>query len=243
MRPSIGALSLAAVLLAAAIATGRHSWALALYGLAAFVFVLTVVEPLVTRPRFVFGKPYVRTRHVDEQPRLTGASGGGTISLAAISVTGTETSASGGRSASFAYVPVMNRPRLGSKDAEHVSAELRFHGEDGTLLHEISGRWSATLQHGASELTLRPPEITMPRTRTERDAHPLDVAMKYPSERQCYAFNDENRFSAPGNLRHRPLGQPPIRVEITVAGTSARTLRGHFVLSHDANGAIHIERC
>ena len=87
--------------------------------------------------------------------------------------------------------------------------------------------------------TLGTPEIDIPK-RPKPD--PLDVAIKYLDDDEAYAFNDENRFTVPDDLRHRPLGDSPTRVEVTVISPGTYKAQGVFELTVVSDGAIVIQR-
>lgn len=198
----------------------------------------------LTRPRLKFGTPYRDTMTIQEHP-LTGTqlpvTVGGTIALSAVSVQQPAKTGSG-ESADFVYLPVLNKPWLGSKAADAVTARLAFRDEEGTLLYDVTARWAATIQFTQSELTQRPREQTIARTRRPIDGHPLDVAMRYRGEDVTYVFNEENRFRQPDDLRHNPLPKLPVYVEVDVVGANTNRLRETVKIMDDGSGSIRLRR-
>lgn len=268
----IWALAVAAFVAAVTIAVTppNHDWdawyVLLLLATAGTLFVggtgLVVMQDRRAKPRLVFGEPFVEWRGVVRLPipHPSSDSMSGTTP-AARSVTATSYADSmntgpggaatylepvttthyeeGDRPAHFAYVRVGNRPGRDGRDALNVHARVRFYDHPGVLLYDMVGRWSEIVQHGYPERTLRGEEITIPSNGAERL---LDVAFKYPDDNTCFAFNDENRFAAPHDLRYRALGNGPIRVEIVIQGSNASTT-GTFTLSHGGRGtALSISR-
>jgi hypothetical protein len=243
------AMAVAAVILfASAPSHHAHVWAVVLAAGAAAVMLVAAGDLFLTRPRLVLDDPHAKDRPIINtslglEPDTEGYHGGtiGVAMPAASAATGASYLVGYGKSASFAYLRVWNKPRLGGKEAKNVTCRLTFLDAAFQLLHEIDGRWSATPQHRHSELTLRAHEATIAKTTSASSAHVLDIAMKYPDEDECYAFNEENRFVDPKELRHHALGAPPVHVKVEVFGSNARRVTANYVLTTADDGRLQIE--
>jgi hypothetical protein len=237
---AISTFSVAAALVLAAIAIPRFAWPLVV----AAVLLLAVSGVLFrrdigSRPRLIIGEPTAEIRgvtrktsdrHSQMMSTTTTSVYISNIDVSEMAVTGidpTPRRERGDQTLFGTYVRVSNQPRLSGRDAENVVTKLRFESSDGTVT-EMHGRWSQLPQHGDPERTLEAEGITIP---SNGEPKWVDVAIKYQDDDECYAFNDENRFQS-RDLRYRPLGPSPIRVEVTAKGSNCRGARAVFTLTH-----------
>lgn len=217
-------------------------WFVSILSVAAVLFVIAViltVGAFQERPRLVFGEPVVHLRGVNA------AVEGGNAPLRLDEIPlgpaeprlmiGTFQTTHVGPSldtAFFAYVPVENRPARGGQDAANVKARIRFLDAGGALITEMHGRWADTdMDHGRDKI-LRAPEVPLP---ANGNARLLDVALKYFEDDQCFAMNDENVMYR--LLRHRPLGNRPVHVQIDVRGSGCHA-SADFDLIHAGSGSV-----
>ncbi len=194
---------------------------------------------LRSRPRLVIGEPTAEIRGVTHEPSgrqsqmmstTTTTVYMSSIDVSEMALTGFDPTRQGKRRDSSlfgTYVRISNQPQVAGRDAENVVTRLRFEASDGTVT-EMHGRWSQLPQHGDPERTLEAEGITIP---SNGERKWLDVAIKYQDDEICYAFNDENRFRS-RDLRYRPLGPSPIRVEVTAKGSNCRPAKANFTLTH-----------
>jgi hypothetical protein len=228
--------------------SGGSHWYVLLLVAGAAVFGLAglwvAIQDWRARPRLFIESPRIEMRGIEKRPFIQGESVAGTIPApqfyAASATSGGSAIASSGSASYeplfFAYVDVLNRPRKssGGKDAEKVHAKVRFFTHGGDLIEQINGKWSSSFQHPHSEGSLRAEEKDIP---ANENGEPLDIAMKYERDDQCHAFNEENRFHAPSDMRHRPLGtESSLIVEVELRGRNARKTR-RFELSHGGVGS------
>lgn len=217
-------------------------WFVSTLGVAAVLFVIATiltVGALQERPMLLFGEPVVYLRGVNAVP----VGGYSPVGLDEIPLgpgeprpmIGTYYTTHVGPShitAWFAYVPVENRPKRGGQDAANVKARIRFLDAAGTLITEIHGRWADTdMDHGRDKI-LRAPEVPLP---ANGNARLLDVALKYVEDDQCFAMNDENVMYR--RLRHRPLGNRLVHVQIDVRGSGCQA-SADFDLIHEGIGSV-----
>jgi len=226
---------LAGVVVAIAIAALKGPWAAAvLIGVPSVLAVLVAVslrrrpKPVKSRPRLVFREPYIAARtfeisvsslpvtvvgrrHLEEwlrnRPDLEGAVW-------------------------CVYAQVENVPEVGDDgelpDAKNVHATLRFVDHRGhTIIENFAGRWSHHPQDAPVETTQAPATADL---RANGGPSKLDVAIKYPRDPQCYAWNDESRFRT-RDLRDKGLGEYPVKVEIHLEGSGV-TASAIYVLNH-----------
>jgi hypothetical protein len=210
---------------------------------AAFVFIVASAilqtGAFQERPVLVFGEPEVHLRGINGDPPPGGHAPQPLDAVAYASaairpVIGTYQTTHVGPShttAWFAYVPIENRPRRGGTDAANVRARLIFRNADGMVITQMHGRWAETDMDLRRDRILRAPEIPLP---ANGNARLLDVAFKYAEDDQCHAMNDENVVYP--FLRHRPLGNCPVRVYIELRGSGCRA-DAEFDLTHDGVGS------
>jgi hypothetical protein len=142
---------------------------------------------------------------------------------------------------SWARVLVANDPgdEIGAP-AESVVSTVAFYDETGqNLLFELEGRWAEAPQ--APELTRiglskEGRELDM---EANADKHPVDVAMKYIGDDDCYAWNNENgREAVDGRLDRHGLSGDTIRVRVSLRGGNTSPLRSWFTLTNPGKGHV-----
>jgi hypothetical protein len=140
----------------------------------------------------------------------------------------------------FARVMVTNDPReLPGMTAEKVVASISFYDEEGNPLLDgpIQGRWSASKQpHERDRIG-----VSLDHLEAEISPnglpHPLDIAMKHPSDPDCFAYNDDNSSAYQGRLESHRLSGDSFRVDVTVrAGNSGEPLTRLFTLTNPGVG-------
>ena len=134
------------------------------------------------------------------------------------------------------YALVENVPSEGDERREavarNVHATLRFSDENGVIVEGLPARWSEHEQDVPVErITGRPTYVDLP---VDSGAVRIDVALKYPGDSQCYAYNDETRFTT-HDLRGIELGPEPVTVDVTVIGADVRS-SARYRLTHDGAG-------
>jgi hypothetical protein len=133
------------------------------------------------------------------------------------------------------YVEVENVPSEGDgrKDAvaRNVRATLRFTDWAGVIIAELPARWSQHDQDVPVEKIIGPTYMDI---LVDSGAVPIDAALKYPGDSQCYAYNDETRFTT-NDLRGIALGPEPVTVDVAVIGADVRS-SARCRLSHDGAG-------
>ncbi|MEO8291136.1 MAG: hypothetical protein ABI649_09115 [Gaiellaceae bacterium] len=127
--------------------------------------------------------------------------------------------------ADFVRVNVANDPKEGRQGslATDVIAHVDFFSEDGKNLLSIAGRWAETDQPPEVQklgLSLAEREISLSPNGLD---HPLDIAMKYPDDEACYAFNDLNGARAAPDMRYPPHELSPWTYQVVAR------VRGHRV--------------
>ena len=136
----------------------------------------------------------------------------------------------------YVRVLVRNEPETGfGPVAEHVAGKVEFLGDDGSVLHELDGRWAGTLQRletGRLGLDSSENEISIP---ANGITHSLDIAVKAPGDSHFYAFNHLNASSA--QHRHEPhlLEVKACRVRVTLRASNAPRAIATFRLENDAD--------
>ena len=135
--------------------------------------------------------------------------------------------------ASWSRVRIANDPgdRAGSV-AQDVAALVTFFEMDGlTQLVEIEGRWASEKQAPEMDrIGLSKEGRTVHMPANGDDHFPLDIAMKFDGEPECYAYNDENGKSGSMRLaKHRLVGTD-FNVRVRVKGTNTERLTGWFRL-------------
>jgi hypothetical protein len=140
-----------------------------------------------------------------------------------------------GRWAKFAYVEVLNEPRLGSNEARDVHGQVTFlDGETGEAKYVIErAQWEHLEPSLEAVLT---PEITIP---ASRGARRLNVAFKNDQEADAHPYGDEHVFgAAPCCL---PAGG--YRVLVEVFGSNVRRAEAEFLLSHSGvDGRLEFQK-
>jgi len=84
----------------------------------------------------------------------------------------------------------------GNSEAKNVSATIRFFDSHHKELFAIDGRWADGKYPTPTtpKADIGPADFTIGQTRD------LDIALKYPSELDCYAVNNESFERNPGHL-------------------------------------------
>lgn len=141
--------------------------------------------------------------------------------------------------ASWSRVRIANDPGDGpGAMAQHVAALVTFFDGAGTThLGEIEGRWASEKQAPEMQrlgLTKEGRTVDMP---ANGDDHfPLDIAMKFDEEEECYAYNDENGKAGSIRLpKHRLVGSD-FYVQVRVKGTNTARVIGWFKLRNPGPG-------
>lgn len=184
-------------------------------------------------------------------PPTGGATyGGGTVtstSLAsALTATGPVGPDAGGyetetRYASFAFARVVNNQSdPGGLAAEDARCYVTFYSEGKAwLFPEIKARW----RDADSPLSLSPYQLhtAAEAIRIPADSEPreLDVAMKYPEDAYCYAYNNANTSGYEWSRKpeHR-LTELEFIAEVTVRGSNFPPLTRRFLVSHGGIGTV-----
>jgi hypothetical protein len=228
---------LAGVVVAIVIAALKGARATAvLVGVAIVLAILLAIslrrrpKPVKSRPRLVFRAPSV-------EPRVVG------ITNASVPVTevGPQQIEGWLRHQSdgpevwvwCVYGQVENVPEPGDDgelpDAKNVHATLRFIDAKGrTIKDNFEARWSSSPQDASVETTQAPATQDLP---ANGGPYKLDVAIKYRSDPQCYAWNDQSRFKTP-DLKDVGLGEDyPVKVEINFEGSGV-TASATYLLNH-----------
>jgi hypothetical protein len=135
------------------------------------------------------------------------------------------------------YAQVENVPRVGEDGVSHaagnVHATLRFMNDAGDIIAELAGRWAHRPQDAVVEATQAPATADLP---PNSGPYKIDVAIKYPNDPECFAWNDQTRFETT-DLRGKGLGADPVTVEIDLRGSGVGvTARATYRLSHSGIG-------
>jgi hypothetical protein len=123
--------------------------------------------------------------------------------------------------------------------ARKVAARVKICGADGSLLVDMQGRWSASEQeHERARVGMSVEHLETDIPANEFVPRPIDLAMKYPDDEDCFAYNDENsRMPDDGRLEsHRLVGKTFI-VEVAIRDGEGRRASRRFVLTNP--GARH----
>lgn len=182
-------------------------------------------------------------------PTPLGASYGGTLTMAAASATAdapyearrpiAQEQQLPTNVAAFARILVTNKPPPGFPPltAEGVGATARLYDAERKFLHEWDGRWSASLQEHERQqvgLELEHLEATIP---GNGKARPLDIAMKYPSDRDMYIYNDDNSRAPDARYKPHRLTDARYFVEVTLrAANHGDEVEARFQLTNPGSG-------
>lgn len=183
--------------------------------------------------------------------RPTEGHTGGTISSTSMATSLTATGPVGSHGAgysteerycSFAFARVVNNhdsPGVGVT-AKDVRCDLAFHAMDKVgALPKIKGRW----RDAKSPLDLSPFQLHTAAGAIEipADGEPreLDVAMKYPEDAYCYAYNNDNAdgYEWSRKPEHR-ITELEFVAEVTVRGSNFAPLTRRFIVSHGGIGTV-----
>src|SRR5262249_44264541 len=96
-----------------------------------------------------------------------------------------------GEWADFVGVYVLNR---GTETAKGVWAELEFETMDGTPIIRFQGRWSHAPMASLGD-PFEAPRFTQTNVPPNAKPEPLDVALRFESDRHLYGMNTRNLFS------------------------------------------------
>ena len=189
--------------------------------------------PVVSKPRLVFLEPSVEQRVLMSNVSVP-TTGIGPQQLEDWLQREQELTPSFGAS----IYRVKNVPVVGDDGALppalNVHARFRFVTEaGGVLAPKVYGRWAHRLGRDAFV------EAAATQTRSTTDLQPnvlrkLDVALKYTSDPQCYAWNDETPFKRK-DLRGIALGEGPVIVRVDLEG-SGITATATYRLTHNGVG-------
>lgn len=142
--------------------------------------------------------------------------------------------------ADFARVQVSNSPPVGQRGqlAPKVAARITFARTDGTeLVSRMIGRWAETpqrIESGRLGLSLDEAQLDID---CNGLPHPLDVAMKYPGDEDCYAYNFENSVASDLRVEGHRLRGSEFRVTVLLrAADNADPVEGHFILRNHGRG-------
>ena len=136
--------------------------------------------------------------------------------------------------AHFVYVSIANKRHKRRKAAMNLTVALKFIGLEGNQLYEINARWSDPQESQLNAPTLAAPQLdVLPATGISRY---FDVALKYPKDEICYAFNDQNRTHA-DDLRYRPINDRIALVRSEVTADHGIT-RAEFELKSNGEGSV-----
>ncbi len=142
----------------------------------------------------------------------------------------------------FAHVDVRNShssPGEGVEAKDAIGEVTFYDASDGeVLLGPLRGRWRESDP---------PPELSPYKTHPTADAidlapnesipHELDVAMKYPEEEECFAYNNANYWTANwSKLPAHRLNAEEMRVRVAITGSNFKPLVGWFVLRNPGVG-------
>jgi hypothetical protein len=129
--------------------------------------------------------------------------------------------------------------------AENVTATVAYYNAAGDcVLGPLDGRWASSKQRHEWDrvgLHVEPLETNIPARAKPR---PLDIAMKYAADEECYAFNNDNAFAhEDGRLEKQRLGRGTFRVELVLrASNIGEPIVRSFVLTNPgAGGDVTLE--
>lgn len=136
-----------------------------------------------------------------------------------------ERAMSKGPRARFAYVEILNKPRIGSDEARDVHGQVTFFDYETAKERGVIER--AQWEHIEPSLeAILAPEITIP---ASRGARRLTIAYKNDQKTDAHLYGDEDLMGVgPGSL---PAGK--YRVLVELFGSNVRRAEGEFLLSHD----------
>lgn len=136
----------------------------------------------------------------------------------------------------FARVLATNDPPDGGPGvtAEKVTATVTFVDEDGDVLLEgaLRARWANSKQ------THEHQRVGYEYEHLEKDIEandlpePIDIAMKYPGEKDCFAWTDENSLAPGGKLEAHRLRGTSFFVDVVVKGKNTPRISRRYVLTN-----------
>lgn len=145
------------------------------------------------------GSPYVDTRHIHSRTEIEGQ----------YPLIGTPC---------FAHVKFCNRTKVHTAEAtaEDVFAEISFYDNEGNSILNLVGRWGDTKQPESPFEPTR--ELAKVSFEPNGLPHELDIAMKYPEDEDCYAFDNESYFSYDWRVPRLLLKGRSYSVKVRLAG-------------------------
>ena len=146
--------------------------------------------------------------------------------------------------ASWSRVRIANDPGDGAGSlAETVAALVTFYDPTGkTPILEVEGRWASEKQAPEKErLGLSKEGRTVNMPANGDDQFPLDIAMKFDDEAECYAYNDENGQSGTIRLAKHKLVGTSFVVRVRVKGTNTERATGWFRLLNPPGQTLSLQ--
>lgn len=140
---------------------------------------------------------------------------------------------------SFVRVRVTNDP--GDRPGERalgVVATVIFHPPDGgNELLRIDGRWAEAPQAPELQRIGLSKEGRALDIEANADTHPLDIAMKYEYDTDCFAYNNDNGLrAADGRFEPHRLVGTQFLVRVVLKGTNTTRVEKRFVLDNPGVG-------
>ncbi len=137
----------------------------------------------------------------------------------------------------FAHVNFCNEPKVYAVEAaaKDTYAEISFYTNKGELLlGSIYGRWGDTKQpEDPFEPTRELVKVNFEPTGQRRE---LDIAMKYPEDKDCYAFNNESYSSYDWRISKFLLKGDSFYVKVRLAGIPMIDKIWWFALYNEGRG-------
>jgi hypothetical protein len=144
----------------------------------------------------------------------------------------------------FARVLAVNNPprELEAVTAEKTTARLTIRSEDGSTLGPVVGRWASSKQEHERERAGLELEHSEKDIEPNDLAEPIDVAMKYPEDEDCFLWNDENSQVPDGRLeRHRLKGKTFLVDVVLKASNTPHVSRRYVLTNHGRNRSLSLE--
>lgn len=142
--------------------------------------------------------------------------------------------------AAFAGAAVANEPPADfpGLTAEKTAATISIFDDEGNpLIDRKLGRWSASKQAHERDRIGYALDHLAEDIDPNGIPHPLDVAMKYPNDEDCFFYNDDNNDALDGRLAVHRLCGSWFRVEITVRPAKGGVpVTESFVLTNAGSG-------